>query len=154
MMLRSMFIVTFVFTAAAADLELVLLHTNDMHSRFDESDTYGNECHEDDASLGKCYGGFARVAQVVREEKQKAHDNGVSSLFVVAGDTFQGTPYYTFFQWKPVLDFINELRPDVMVGIPFSWYSRSYAGVWPSFFPMLISLPVDIEHFCFFFYKI
>lgn len=102
-------------TVEAADLDLVLLHTNDMHSRFDQTDVYCNECREDDADLKKCYGGFARIAETVREEKRKAAERGVPSLFMVAGDTFQGTPYFSFFKWKPCVDFIKELKPDIMV---------------------------------------
>jgi 5'-nucleotidase len=102
------------FAVDAADLDLVLLHANDMHSRFDETDLYCNECREDDASLGRCYGGFARVAQFVRDERRLANESGLPSLFLVAGDTFQGTPYYSLFHWKPVVEFINQLRPDVM----------------------------------------
>ncbi|KAL5243001.1 hypothetical protein ACI65C_010411 [Semiaphis heraclei] len=102
------------FAVDAADLDLVLLHANDMHARFDETDLYCNECREDDASLGRCYGGFARVAQFVRDERRLANESGLPSLFLVAGDTFQGTPYYSLFHWEPVVDFINQLRPDVM----------------------------------------
>jgi len=105
------------FAVDAADLDLVLLHANDMHARFDETDLYCNECREDDASLGHCYGGFARVAQFVRDERRLANESGLPSLFLVAGDTFQGTPYYSLFHWEPVVDFINQLRPDVMVAI-------------------------------------
>jgi len=111
-------VLTLGFTAAvaiAADLDLVLIHTNDMHSRFDETDVYCNECREDDAARGLCYGGFARVARIVEYERQLARDKGLPSLFMVAGDTFQGTPYYSFFKWRPVVDFVKQLRPDVMV---------------------------------------
>ncbi|CAH1711828.1 unnamed protein product [Aphis gossypii] len=103
--------------AAGADesgLELVLIHTNDMHSRFDETDLYCNECREDDASLGRCYGGFARVAQFVKDQRRSAQESGLPSLFLVAGDTFQGTPYFSLFHWRPVVEFINQLRPDAM----------------------------------------
>jgi 5'-nucleotidase len=86
-----------------------------MHSRFDETDIYCNECREDDAVKGQCYGGFARVAQVVKDEKKKAEEKNLPSLFMVAGDTFQGTPYFSFFKWQPVVDFIKQLQPDVMV---------------------------------------
>lgn len=102
-------------TVATTGLKMVLLHANDMHSRFDETDTYCNECREDDSDRGLCYGGFARVAWVVEDERRKASDAGLPSLFMVAGDTFQGTPYYSFFKWRPVVDFINQLQPDVMV---------------------------------------
>jgi len=110
-------VVVVAFAVDAADLDLVLLHANDMHSRFDETDLHCNECREDDASLGLCYGGFARVSQFVRTERRLANESGLPSLFLVAGDTFQGTPYYSLFHWTPVVDFINQLRPDVMVTI-------------------------------------
>lgn len=99
----------------AEDLNFVLLHTNDMHSRFDETDVYCNECREDDAALGKCYGGIARIAETVREEKRMAAARGLPALFMVAGDTFQGTPYFSLFKWQPCVDFIKELKPDIMV---------------------------------------
>jgi len=110
-------VAAFAFAVDAADLDLVLLHANDMHSRFDETDLNCNECRENDASLGHCYGGFARLAQFVGDERRLANESGLRSLFLVAGDTFQGTPYYSLFHWEPVAEFINQLRPDVMVAI-------------------------------------
>lgn len=44
--------------------EFILLHNNDMHGRFDETDEYTNQCEDEDKKLNKCYGGFARVANV------------------------------------------------------------------------------------------
>lgn len=44
--------------------EFLLLHNNDMHGRFDETDEYTNQCEVADKKLNKCYGGFARVANV------------------------------------------------------------------------------------------
>lgn len=44
--------------------EFLLLHNNDMHGRFDETDEYTNQCEKQDKILNKCYGGFARVANV------------------------------------------------------------------------------------------
>lgn len=44
--------------------EFLLLHNNDMHGRFDETDEYTNQCEVQDKIKNKCYGGFARVANV------------------------------------------------------------------------------------------
>lgn len=44
--------------------DFLLLHNNDMHGRFDETDEYTNQCEAEDKKLNKCYGGFARVANV------------------------------------------------------------------------------------------
>jgi len=123
-------VVAAAFTVDAADLDLVLMHANDMHARFDETDLYCNECREDDASLGHCYGGFARVAKFVRDERRLANESGLPSLFLVAGDTFQGTPYYSLFHWEPVVDFINQLRPDVMVAIDYYYYLFTISNQW------------------------
>lgn len=103
---------------AAAQLDLVLLHANDAHSHFDQSDAYGNECGEEDAARGRCYGGFARMAQFVADEKRAAGDRDVPALFLLAGDAFQGTPYYSLFKWRPVAEFVGRLRPDVTVSTP------------------------------------
>lgn len=44
--------------------ELVVLHSNDMHGRFDETDKYTNQCEQEDKQANHCYGGFARLANV------------------------------------------------------------------------------------------
>lgn len=45
-------------------LELVILHNNDMHSRFEQTDETYNVCSDEDAAKNRCYGGFARVRHV------------------------------------------------------------------------------------------
>lgn len=44
--------------------ELIVLHSNDMHGRFDETDKYTNQCEQEDIEANHCYGGFARLANV------------------------------------------------------------------------------------------
>lgn len=46
---------------AAAPMELIILHNNDMHARFEQTDALSKECRQDDVLLSKCYGGFARI---------------------------------------------------------------------------------------------
>lgn len=43
---------------------LLILHNNDMHSRFVETDAKQNECPDEIKAENKCYGGMARVATV------------------------------------------------------------------------------------------
>lgn len=45
-----------------AALQLIILHNNDMHARFEQIGAYGNECQPADVASNRCYGGFARVA--------------------------------------------------------------------------------------------
>lgn len=46
----------------AVATELIILHNNDMHARFDQTNVNGGTCTQEDANTDKCYGGFARVA--------------------------------------------------------------------------------------------
>lgn len=46
---------------SSEDVTLTVLHTNDVHSRFLQTDKFGGSCPEDQAEKNKCYGGFARL---------------------------------------------------------------------------------------------
>lgn len=46
----------------ADNFQLTILHNNDMHARFVETDGWSNRCSTEAAVNHKCYGGFARVA--------------------------------------------------------------------------------------------
>lgn len=46
------------------NFQLTLLHNNDMHARFVETDTWSNKCSGEAALNHKCFGGFARVAHL------------------------------------------------------------------------------------------
>lgn len=48
---------------AAADQQLIILHTNDMHSHFAEMDRDGNDCTATQSNANECFGGFARILQ-------------------------------------------------------------------------------------------
>jgi 2',3'-cyclic-nucleotide 2'-phosphodiesterase (5'-nucleotidase family) len=77
--------------------ELTVLHTNDLHSRFDEVTASGGKCRleKDD----QCFGGVARIKYVV-DQRKKSHPNNV---FLNAGDFFQVSyiiKYFGFFFWK------------------------------------------------------
>ena len=65
--------------------KLVILHTNDVHSRIDP--------FPDDGSRNAGYGGAARRAAII-EQLRKEHEH---VLLLDAGDIFQGTPYFNFY---------------------------------------------------------
>ncbi|XP_008555623.2 protein 5NUC [Microplitis demolitor] len=90
--------------------QLHIVHTNDMHSRFEEVSALSTRCLSSYAEKGKCYGGFARIATLVR----KAKNSTIPTLFLNAGDTYQGTVYYTVHKWKIVSKFLNLLKPDAI----------------------------------------
>nr|XP_012139774.1 PREDICTED: protein 5NUC-like [Megachile rotundata]XP_012139775.1 PREDICTED: protein 5NUC-like [Megachile rotundata]XP_012139776.1 PREDICTED: protein 5NUC-like [Megachile rotundata]XP_012139777.1 PREDICTED: protein 5NUC-like [Megachile rotundata]XP_012139778.1 PREDICTED: protein 5NUC-like [Megachile rotundata]XP_012139779.1 PREDICTED: protein 5NUC-like [Megachile rotundata] len=90
-------------------LTLRILHTNDMHSRFEETSKLSTVCSKNDAKAGKCYGGFARIATLVRE----ARKSPTPCIFLNAGDTYQGSIWYNVYKWKVVTKFLNILAPNV-----------------------------------------
>lgn len=67
-------------------LNLTILHTNDMHSRV--------EPFPMDGSRNEGLGGLARRASLIKKIK----DQEKHVLLLDAGDIFQGTPYFNFFE--------------------------------------------------------
>lgn len=104
--------------SSAGEVRLTVLHTNDMHARFEETNQYSGKCNR---TLERCYGGFARVANRVRHARREA-DAGRTApvLFLNAGDTFQGSTWYKVFKWRIAAKFINILNPDAIVSIAFN----------------------------------
>ncbi|AIZ64531.1 5'-nucleotidase [Hymenobacter sp. DG25B] len=84
--------------AAAADASrLVILHTNDMHSRI--------EPFPDNASQWAGMGGMARRAALIEQiRKQEPH-----VLLLDSGDIFQGTPYFNFFGGELELKLMTQM---------------------------------------------
>lgn len=101
------------------DFKLQILHNNDMHSRFDEINKYGDPCSRKQIKENKCYGGFARMKQAAKDAAKSALKQNISTVFINAGDTFQGTSYYSVFKRKIVAPLIDSLQLDVMVN-PFA----------------------------------
>uniref|UniRef100_A0A1B6E0N6 5'-nucleotidase n=1 Tax=Clastoptera arizonana TaxID=38151 RepID=A0A1B6E0N6_9HEMI len=91
-------------------LKLTVLHTNDMHSHFEQTSATSGTCLNENS----CYGGFARIRTAVNLLIKKGLDQNRTSIFLNAGDSFQGTPYYTNFKWEVVADIMNIMGFDVM----------------------------------------
>lgn len=99
------------------EFKLQILHTNDMHARFDEIDEDSAACSMENAKEHKCYGGFARIKKAADQMKADAAKRNISSIFLNAGDTFQGTPYYSVYKWKIAASLMNLLGFDAMVSV-------------------------------------
>jgi 5'-nucleotidase len=67
------------------DLQLTILHTNDMHSRI--------EPFPDGSGKWQGLGGMARRAALIEQIRREQKN----VLLLDAGDVFQGTPYFNFF---------------------------------------------------------
>lgn len=87
-------------------LELLLLHTNDLHSYLAGRDAQGNACLQSEG----CTGGLARLATAINRARAD-HDN---VLVLDAGDQFQGTLFFTVNKWPMLSDINALLRYDAM----------------------------------------
>lgn len=94
--LPAIWFVVHVEYVGASSLHLTILHTNDIHSRILESDKRGTQCPDWSRDRSKCYGGVARIAHKVKEIKSRQK----STLFLNAGDFYQGTLWYSILKDK------------------------------------------------------
>ena len=82
-------------------------HINDVHAHLDQFRSSGTDC--EDPSRG-CYGAYARVSTVVNEIRPTVN----SSLFLNAGDEFQGTLFYSYYGGEKIAETLNQLGFDGM----------------------------------------
>ncbi|EDW61296.2 protein 5NUC [Drosophila virilis] len=94
--------------------EFIILHNNDMHARFEQVNKNGGACTPEDVSRDKCFGGFARIAHVVRKYREEAKNGGAAALYLNAGDTYSGTVWFMVFKDKIASTLLNKLHPDAM----------------------------------------
>ena len=97
-------------SAALAEYELTILHTNDFHARFEPITKYDNNCSAEDNAAGECFGGSARLATAIAAARARAGN----SLLVDGGDQFQGTLFYTYYKGKLAAEMMNKLGYDAM----------------------------------------
>lgn len=51
----------------------------------------------------------------LKEYRDKAQNGGTPVLYLNAGDTYTGTPWFTLYKDKIVAEFLNLLKPDAIV---------------------------------------
>lgn len=74
---------------------LTILHTNDIHSRLQPVNRLNATCSTRDEEAQGCFGGSARLAAAIAQERAEAKQQGRSVLLLDAGDQFQGSLFYT-----------------------------------------------------------
>ena len=94
-----------VATSACA-FRLRVLHINDFHARFEQTNKRSSSCSAEDAAEEKCFGGVARLYEAVRQIREE--DENV--IFLNGGDMYQGTVWYTIFKSEPVIPFMNKMN--------------------------------------------
>lgn len=83
-----------------SNIELTVLHTNDVHSRLDPFPM--------DGSKYQGLGGVVAREKIIRQIRNEV-DN---VLLLDAGDMFQGTPYFNFFKGEPEMKVMSMLKYD------------------------------------------
>lgn len=78
--------------------------------RFEETNIRSTSC---DRTTEECIGGYARVVTKVKELLEERKN--LNPIYLNAGDNFQGTFWYNFFQWNVTSHFLNLLPADAMV---------------------------------------
>lgn len=93
-----------------ADTTLTILHTNDLHARFEPINRFDSTCPPEDNAAGDCFGGIARLATAIAQARSE-HD---TTLLVDAGDPFQGTLFYTFYKGQMAAEMMTRLGYEAM----------------------------------------
>lgn len=88
------------FAAANEDERLVVLHTNDVHSRIDPFPLDGGR----NAGQAGVAARAALISKIRKEEK--------NVLLLDAGDMFQGTPYFNLYKGEPELKAMSAMGYD------------------------------------------
>ncbi|KAJ3529678.1 hypothetical protein NMY22_g8897 [Coprinellus aureogranulatus] len=89
------------------NFEISFYHVNDVHAHLDEFRESGSSCT--DPTEG-CAGGYPRIKAIVEAHRQTKNH----SLFLNAGDEFQGTLFYTLYKGEAVSSILNQLGFDAM----------------------------------------
>ncbi|ARO15110.1 5'-nucleotidase [Ketogulonicigenium robustum] len=92
-------------TAAYADFNLTILHTNDFHARYEPISSSDSTCSASANAEGSCFGGTARLVNAVADARARAEN----SILVDGGDQFQGTLFYTYYKGAMAAEFMNQL---------------------------------------------
>ena len=111
-----LFLPSVVFSAAIVPkgFDITILHNNDMHSRFDQTDVKTSECTKELMLRDLCFGGFARTAHLIKEFRG---DPTNPVIYLNAGDTFTGTTWFSVYKDKIASELLNYLKPEAAVSI-------------------------------------
>ncbi|CAH0559286.1 unnamed protein product [Brassicogethes aeneus] len=111
-----------------------VVHINDFHARFEETDNWGRKCSKDN-----CIGGFSRQY----EQISRLRDQDPNLILLNAGDNFQGTFWYTVFKWNVTQYFMKKLKFDAIT-LGNHEFDDGIKGVTP--FMKSINAPVVVSN--------
>ncbi|KAI3397256.1 hypothetical protein diail_11055 [Diaporthe ilicicola] len=89
------------------NFEISIYHINDVHAHLDQFSSSGTDCTRPERG---CFGGYSRVKTVLDSTRPSKKN----SLFLNAGDEFQGTLFYNFYKGWRTADTLNQLGVNAM----------------------------------------
>ena len=95
-----------------AAFNLTILHTNDVHARYEQTNKYSSPCTDKDVKKNACFGGYARLVTKVNEFREQRPNH---TLVLDAGDQYQGTYWFYVYGGNVTSTFMNWLGYDAMV---------------------------------------
>lgn len=126
LLLAAMVVLSWAAEAALGEFTATVLHTNDVHGRFEQVSPSGVRCSERAALAETCVGGIARQKTLV----QQTIDSGANVLFLNTGDYYQGSIWFYILGAEIVVDAVNYLKHDAMT-LGNHEFDRGAPGVEP-----------------------
>ena len=99
---------------ALADSRLHILHINDFHSRIQQIGGSGSNCSSSDAEAGRCFGGAARLYTIINQMRDELTAAGETVLVLDAGDSSQGSLFYTTYGGRAEAQLLERIGFDAM----------------------------------------
>ncbi len=94
---------------------LYLAHINDTHSHFDASLLHFHiQLDGKNYQIDAHCGGYARLASAIKQQRKQAQQQGCPSLLLHAGDSFQGSLYFSQYKGAANARLLDLLAPDAM----------------------------------------
>ncbi|XP_072044178.1 snake venom 5'-nucleotidase-like [Amphiura filiformis] len=98
--------------AKANEFQLTILHTSTVTSAFEQFNSEGAKCSEQEAANGKCLGGVARRGTAIKDVRKERHSD-LNVLLLDGGDQFVGE-WYNYYEGNATAHFMNALEYDAM----------------------------------------
>jgi len=88
-------------------LQVKILHMNDVHAHFDQTNVNTGRCQNQQAEASECYGGMSRMYTAIKMLYERDPSR---TLVLNAGDYFQGTMWFSKLGYEPIVTFGNMLN--------------------------------------------
>ncbi|XP_045479612.1 apyrase-like [Harmonia axyridis] len=123
------------YSSDTETFELSVIHINDFHARFEQTNTAGGKCKKETA----CIAGLGRIKTEINEILAEKPN----SLVLNGGDNFQGTLYYNIFKYNITAHFLNTIPFDAVV-LGNHEFDDGIAGVVP--FMQMMKAPIVLSN--------